>query len=163
MRKLSHDLIRIFSIQIIILVLAELVILGYFYRKSLLITYHKLGQRSALKAMRRAEMQHDRYNRHSDRFRRHRDALIRLGYFEERRFQPKFLTGKSPQNQAMIEEFRRIHPYSSYEIGWGKMLIIIDRPKRIPTWESLIRKYDVPLTDSNQPSDSRDPPKTDVP
>jgi hypothetical protein len=157
MRKLSHDLIRIFSIQIVIaLVLAGLVILGYLYRKPLLITYHRLGQQSALKAMRRTERRHDRFNRHSDRLSHHRDALIRLGYLEERRFQPKFLTGKSPQNQAMIEEFRRIYPYSSYEIGWGKMLTIIDRPERIPTWESLVRKYDVPPTDSNQPAPSKD-------
>jgi len=164
MRKLLHDLIRILSVEfIIILVLTGLVILGYLYRKPLFITYHRLGQRSALKAMRRSEMQHDRFNRHSDRFQRHRDALIRLGYLEERRFQPKFLTGKSPQNQAMIEEFRRIHPWSSYEIGWGKMLIIIDRPERMPTWESLIRKYDVPPTDSNQPDASKDLMKTDVP
>ena len=164
MRKLSHDLIRVFSIQIIIvLVLAGLVILGYLYRKPLLITYHRHGQRSALKAMRRTEMQHDRFNYHSDRLRHHKDALIHLGYLEERRFQPKFLTGKSPQNQAMIEEFHRIYPYSSYEIGWGKMLIITDRPERIPTWESLVRKYDVPPTDSNQPAHSKDPPKMDVP
>ena len=164
MRKLSHDLIRIFSIQIIIvLVLAGLVILGYLYRKPLLITYHRLGQRSALKAMRRTEMQHDRFNYHSDRLFRHTDALIRLGYLEKRRFQPKFLTSRSPQTQVMIEEFRRRHPDSSYSIGWGKMLTITDRPERMLTWESLLRKYDVPPTDSNQPSDSKNLPKTEVP
>jgi hypothetical protein len=162
MRKLSHDLIRIFSIQIIIvLVLAGLVVLGYLYRKPLLITYHRMGQRSALKAMRRTERQHGRFNRHSDRLRDHTKALIRLGYLEERRFQPKFLTSRSPQTQVMIEEFRRIYPRSSYEIGWGKMLTITDRPERMPTWESLIQKYDVPPTDSNQPAASKDLPEAD--
>jgi len=162
MRKLSHDLIRIFSIQIIIvLVLMGLVILGYLYRKPLLISYHRLGQKSALKGMRRTEMQHDRFNRHSDRLQHHTKALIRLGYLEERRFQPKFLTSSSPQTQVMIEEFRRVYPRSSYEIGWGKMLIITDRPERMPTWESLIRKYDVPPTDSNQPAASKDLPEAD--
>jgi len=54
MRKLLHDLIRILSIEfIIILVLAGLVISGYLCRKPLFITYHRLGQRSALRAMRR--------------------------------------------------------------------------------------------------------------
>jgi len=164
MRKLSHDLIRILSIEfIIILVLAGLLILGYLCRKSLFITYHRLGQRSALKAMRRAEMQHDRYNRHSDRFRHHMDALVRLGYLEERRFQPKFLTMRSPQTQAMIQEFRRRHPWSSYSVGWGKTLTITDRPERMPTWESLIREYDVPQTDSNQPDASKDLQKTKFP
>ncbi|MCK4816912.1 hypothetical protein KA005_14175, partial [bacterium] len=141
-------------------------ILGYRCRKPLFITYHRLGKRSALKAMRRAaipEMQRDSYRKHGDRLGHHQEALIRLGYLEERRFQPNFLTMRSPQTQAMIEEFRRRHPDSSYSIGWGKMLTITDRPERMLTWESLLRKYDVPPTDSNQPSDSKNLPKTEVP
>ncbi len=167
MRKLSHDLIRILSLEfIIILALVGLLILGYLCRKYLFITYHRLGQRSALKAMQRTaatEMQHDRFNRHSDRLRRHMDALIRLGYLEKRRFQPEYLTMRSPQTQAMIEEFRRRHPDSSYDVGWGKTLTITDRPERMPTWESLVREYDMPPTDSNQPAASKDIPKTEVP
>jgi hypothetical protein len=158
MRKVLHDLARVFLVEfIILLVLAGLAMLGYLYRKPLLTTYHRHGQRLALTATRHSITPESR-RRHSERFRRHMKALIRLGYLEERRFQQKFLTYRSPQHQAMIEEFRRIYPDSCYDIGWGKMLIITDRPERMPTWESLIRKYDVPLTDSNQPSDSRDPP-----
>jgi hypothetical protein len=84
------------------------------------------------------------------------NILIDHGYLEERKFQYKFLTYRAPQTQAMIEEFRRIYPRSCYDIGWGKMLIITDRPERMPTWESLFRKYDVPPTDSNQPAASKD-------
>jgi hypothetical protein len=164
MRKVLHDLARVFLVEfIILLVLVVLVILGYLYRKPLLISYHRLGQRSALKAMRRTETQHDRFYRHSDRLRRHTDALIRLGYLEEQSFQLKFLTSRSPQTQVMIEEFRRIYPRSSYSIGWGKMFTITDRPERMPTWDSLIRKYDVPPNDSNQPVSSKDPPEMDLP
>ena len=162
MRKILHDLVRVFLVELIILlVLAELVIFGYIYREHLFITYHRIGQRSALKAMRRTEMQHDRFNRHSDRLQHHTDALIRLGYLEKRSFQLKFLTSRSPQTQVMIDEFRRIYPRSSYSIGWGKMFTITDRPERMPTWVSLIRKYDVPPTDSNQPVPSKDPQKSD--
>ena len=161
MRKLSHDLIRVFSIQIIIvLVLAGLAILVYLYRKPLFITYHRLGQRMALTAMRHSTTPKSR-RRNSERFRHHMNILTRHGYLEERRFQYKFLTYRAPQTQAMIEEFRRIYPYSSYDIGWGEMLIITDRPERMPTWESLIRKYDVPPTDSNQPAPSKDLPEVD--
>jgi len=167
MRKLLHDLIRILSLEfIIILVLVGLVTLGYLCRKPLFITYHRLGQRSALRAMRRVakpEMQHESYSKHGDRLQRHTEALVRLGYLEERRFQPKFLTMRSPQTQAMIEEFRRRHPFSSYDVGWGKMLSITDRPERIPTWESLVREYDVPPTDSNQPAAFENQPKAEVP
>jgi transposase InsO family protein len=167
MRKILHDLARVFLVEfIILLVLAVLVIVGYLYRKPLLISYHRLGQQSAMKAMRRAampEMQRERYQHYSDRYQRHTDALIRLGYLEERRFQPKFLTPRSPQTQAMIEEFFRIHPRSSYDMGWGKTLTITDHPERMPTWESLLRKYDVPPSDPNQPSAPNDLMKTEVP
>ena len=160
MRKLSHDLIRILSLEfIIVLVLVGLLILGYLCRKPLFITYHRLGQRSALKAMQRR----DSDSKHGDRLQRHMEALIRLGYLEERKFQTEFLTMRSPQTQAMIEEFRRRHPYSSYNVGWGKMLSITDRPERMSTWESLVREYDVPPTDSNQPAASKDLSKTEVP
>jgi len=161
MRKLSHDLIRIFSIQIIIvLVLAGLAIPGFLYRKPLFITYHRLGQRLTLTAMQHSTTPESR-RRHSERFQHHMNTLIRHGYLEERRFQHKFLTYRSPQHQAMIEEFRRIYPYSPYDIGWGKMLIITDRPERMSTWESLIQKYDVPPTDSKQPAASKDLPEVD--
>jgi len=155
MKKLLHDLARILSAQLIILfILLGLAVLAYSYRKSLLITYHRLGHRSALKAMRHAatpNLQRDRYRKSVDRLARHEDALIRLGYLEQRRFQPKFLTGESRQVQAMLEEYRDRHPGCSYALGWGKGLIITDRPERMPTWESLIRKYDVPPTDPNRP------------
>ena len=159
MRKLSHDLIRILSLEfIIILALVGLLILGYLCRKPLFITYHRLGQRSALKAIQR-----DNYSKHGDRLQRHTEALVRLGYLEERRFQPEFLTMRSPQTQAMIEEFRRRHPFSSYDVGWGKTLTITDRPERMTTWESLIREYDVPPTDINQPATFENQPKAEVP
>lgn len=167
MRKLSHDLIRVLSVQfIIVLLLTGVAILGYLYRKPLLITYHKLGQQSALRAMRRAskpELHRNRFNRHADRLTSHQNALIRLGYLEERSFQAEFLTMGSPQMQEMIEEFRRRHPGSSYSVGWGKALRITDRPERMPTWESLIREYDVPPTDPNQSPASEDLPKAEVP
>jgi hypothetical protein len=167
MRKVLHDLARVFLVEfIILLVLAVLVTIGYLYRKPLLITYHRLGQRSALRAMHHAampQMQQERYRRHSERFQRHMEALIRLGYLEKREFQTKYLTSRTPQTQVMIEEFRRRHPRSSYNIGWGKTLIIIDRPERMRTWESLVRKYDVPPSDSNQPSVPNDLMKTEVP
>lgn len=166
MRKLLHDLIRILSLEfIIILTLAGLVTLGYLFRKPLSITYHRLGQRSALRAMRRAvrpEMRPEYYSKHGKRIQHHQEALIRLGYLEERRFQTKFLTSKSPRTEAMFEEFRRRHPGSSYSVGWSKTLSITDRPERMPAWESLVREYDVPPTDSNQPAAFENLPKAEV-
>jgi len=158
MKKLSHDLVRILSLQfIIIIVLLGLALLGYSCRKSLFITYHRLGRRSALRAMRRAattQSQLGSHSRHGNRLQRHQGALIRLGYLEERRFQPKFLTMESLQAQAMFDEFHRRHPGCSYSVGWGEALTITDRPERTPTWESLIREYDVPPIDPNQPAAS---------
>ncbi|UCF14013.1 MAG: hypothetical protein JSW59_11430, partial [Phycisphaerales bacterium] len=114
MRKLSHDLVRILSAQFIILfVLVGLVLLGYLCRKPLFITYHRLGQRSALKAMQNtatSKSQRDRYYKHVERLQHHKKALIQLGHLEERELQPKFLTSSSPQTETMLEDFRRRHP-----------------------------------------------------
>jgi hypothetical protein len=43
------------------------------------------------------------------------------------------------------------------------MFTITDRPERMPTWDSLIRKYDVPPNDSNQPVSSKDSQEMDLP
>lgn len=167
MRKLLHDLVGILSVQfIIVLVLAGLGSLGYLYRKPLFITYHRLGQRSALKAMRRtptSERQRKRISDHGDRVQHHTEALIRLAYLAERSFQTEFLAATSPQTQAMFEEFRRRHPGSSYSIGWSKALTITDRPERMSTWEPLIREYDVPPTDPNQPATLENLPQAEIP
>ena len=112
--------------------------------------------------MRRAatpEPQRDKYNKHVDRLTRHKNALIRLGYLEERKFQPEFLTMGSRQTEAMFKEFHRRHPGWSYSVGWGKALKITDRPERMPMWESLIEEYDVPPIDPNQPAALEDLPK----
>lgn len=167
MRKLLHDLVGILSVQfiivlVIVLVLGGLASLGYLCRKPLFITYHKLGQRSALKAMRRtptSERQRNSLQNLWDRFQHHQEALIRLGYLEKSSFQTEFLTARSPQT----EEFRRRYPGPSYSVGWGKTLTITDRPERMPIWESLIREYDVPPTDPNQPAALEGLPQAEAP
>jgi len=167
MRKLLHDLVGILSVQfIIVLVLVALGSLGYLYRKPLFITYHRLSWRSAVKAMRRtptSERQRKRISDHGDRAQHHKEALIRLGYLEKRSFQVEFLTATSPQTQAMFREFERRHPGAMSSGGWGKPFFIIDRPERMPTWESLIREYDVPPTDPNQPAALEGLPQAEVP
>jgi hypothetical protein len=170
MKKLLHDFIRILSAEFIVvlailLVLAGLVSLGYVYRKPLIITYHKVGLRSAQKAMQRSatpKLQRESFERHSGRVGRHMKALVRLGYLEERSFQTEFLTAGSPQIQAMTEDFSRRYPHASCSFSWGKEFTVTDRPERMPTWESLIRKYDVPPIDSDQPAASENLPKAEA-
>jgi hypothetical protein len=156
MKKTARDIVLILSIQLVIaLVLIGLVTLIYVYRKPLLITYHKYGQRSARKAMRRSwdpKGPLDKYKRQQQRFLHHRKALIDLGYLERRQFNTQYLKANSPQTEKMLEEFRQRHPSASYSVGGRPGLTITDRPARMPTWERLIRKYDVPPSDPCQPT-----------
>ena len=155
MKKLLADLVRALSLQfVIVLLLIGLFVLGYIFHKDVLIAYHKWGEKSSLKAMRRHSQptQAKEYKRYADRHSNHKKALIRLGYYEERTFNTKYLNVRSSQFEKMLAEFRQIYPGCSYSCGSGKDYIrITDLPERMPTWESMIEKYDVHPDDPNQP------------
>ena len=155
MKKLLADLVRALSLQfVIVLLLIGLFVLGYAFRKDILIAYHRWGEKSSLKAMmRHSKPRPDKkYERYSNRLSNHKKALIRLGYYEERTFNTKYLKLYSPRTEKMLAEFRQIYPGCSYGCGSGKDYIrITDLPERMPTWESLFEKYDVPPDDPNQP------------
>jgi hypothetical protein len=156
MKKTMRDIVLILSLQCgIVFLLAGLVTLTYVYRKPLLIKYHKHGKASALKKMRHAwdpKGPNEKYLRQQQKLQRHRKALIDLGYLEQRRFDTQYLKANSSQTEKMLEEFRRHYPRASYTIGGSQEFIVIDQPERMPTWESLIHKYDVPPTDPCQPT-----------
>ena len=52
-------------------------------------------------------------------------------------------------SDEMFAEYRRTFPNSSYELGMGIELTITDRPEKMPVWERLFEKYDVPAADHN--------------
>ena len=155
MKKLLADLVRALSLQLVILLLLiSLFVLGYIFRNDAQIAYHRWGERSTLGAMmRHSKPQPDqKYRRYADRHWKHRKALIRLGYYEDRSFNTKYLKAISPQFEKMLAEFRKIYPGCSYSCGSGKDCIrITDIPERMPTWETLFAKYDVPPGEPNQP------------
>ena len=147
MKRLRSDLLRVFSMQLaIVLVLICLVVVGYLCRERILITYHRWGVQSAHKGMRRAAKltSGDKFNRQSERLKKHRKALISLGYLERRVFHTEHLDMNSPQTQKIFAEFRERYPRASYSVSWGQGLTITDRPARMATWEALVRQYDVP-------------------
>ena len=155
MKKLLTDLVRVLSLQfVILLLLIGLFALGYVFRKDILITYHRWGEKSSLKAMRQHSQPtpDEKFNRYSRKLQKHQKALIELGYYEERIFNVKYLKARSPQIEKLFAEFREIYPGCSYTCGWGKNLTITDIPERMPTWESLFEKYDVPSDEPNQPN-----------
>ena len=154
MKKLLSDLVRVLSLQfVIVLLLIGLFAFGYIFRKDILITYHRWGVRSSLNAMRRrAQSAPDKgYGRYDQRFNDHQKALIDLGYLEERTFNTKYLKLNSPQTEKIFAEFRKIYPGCSYQIGGRQGLTITCRLETMPTWESLVEKYDVPPDEPNQP------------
>jgi hypothetical protein len=138
-----------------LLLVIGLFALGYVFRKDILITYHRWGEKSSLKAMRQHSQPtpDEKFNRYSQKLQKHQKALIELGYYEERTFNTKYLRLNSPRTEKMLAEFREIYPGCSYSCGSGKDYIrITDIPERMPTWESLFAKYDVPSDEPNQPA-----------
>jgi len=155
MKKLLADLVRALSLQlVVVLLLISLFVLGYIFRNDALIAYHRWGEKSSLRAMmRHSRTQSDKkYRRYSNRLSRHEKALIRLGYYEQRSFNTKYLKARSPQFENMLAEFRKIYPGYSYGVGGGRGLQITCRPETMPTWEALVEKYDVPPDEPDQPA-----------
>ena len=154
MKKLLPDLVRVLSIQlVVVLLIIGLFALGYIFRKDILISYHRWGMQSSLKAMSRpAQSNPDKRSRYGDKFQRHEKALINLGYLEERDFNTKYLKINSPQIETMLAELRKIHPRSSYSVGGGQGITITCRSEMMPTFVSLVDKYDVRPDEPNQPA-----------
>ncbi len=155
MKKLLADLVRALLLQfVIVLLLISLFVLGYIFRNDALIAYHRWGEKSTLKAMgRHYKPQPDKkYRQYADRHIKHRKALVRLGYYEERIFKVKYLKAGSPQIEKLFVEFRELYPGCSFTCSVGKDLTITDIPERMPTWESLFTKYDIPPDEPNQPA-----------
>lgn len=136
------------AVTIFLVVLIGLAVVAVISHRPLRITYHRLAREKAFEGMRRSAGSGD-FNRHTDRMSRHTDALIRLGYLERRTFDLNYLTVPSPRAEQLFDEYRRMYPASSYSVGIGSSPSILDRPVRMPVWEELFRKYDVPAADSN--------------
>ncbi len=157
MKKLLKDFSRVLLTQLaVLLLIIGIFALGYYFRKDIQISYHKWGQDSALKSMREfgspsTERDFRRIEKYSEKRQKHKDALIELGYLEERVFETKYLGAFSSEMRKAAEEFNARHR-TSYSIGdRGEHKISITcRKEFMPTMEELIVKYDVPPEDPNK-------------
>ena len=158
MKKLFSDLVRVLSWQFVVLLLIiGLSVIGFSFRKDILISYHKWGQESAFKSMRKfgspsTESDFRRIEKYSERRQKHEEALIEIGYLSERIFETKYLGAFSPEFKKVLTEFNDRHPHCSYSAGdRGNLKISITcRKDFMHTMEELIKKYDVPPDDPNQ-------------
>ena len=82
MKKLLKDLAKVLSMQFVVLLLIiGLFALGYYFRKDILISYHKWGQESARKSMRKygritTREESDLYEKYVGKLQKHQNALI---------------------------------------------------------------------------------------
>ena len=161
MKKLLARPVRKLSIKfVIVLLIVTIFAFGYIFRTNILIAYHRFGEKSSEKAITElqtstiTELQTSNQGELLQQYRHmreeHRKALLELGFYEERTFKLKYLT--FPEIRTMIEEYIKIHSRGIFRC-WseGKSITINDRPKFMPTWESLIKKYDVPPEEPNRP------------
>ncbi len=147
MKKLLSEVFRVLRIHFVVLLLIiGIFALGYYFRRDIQISYHKFGMESVSNVIKKQNT----WTKYNERFEKHEKALIDLGYFTKQTFNIKFLTTNNPQRMKMIEEFMSRYPGSSYCIGVSDVLTITDRPERMPIWEELIEKYDVPFVDPNK-------------
>ena len=159
MEKLFKDLVNVLLKQFVVLLLIIVfVVIGYHYRKDIQIAYHKWGQESALKSMRKygspsSEDDFIRYEKYSQKLQSHQNALIEIGYLAKRTFNTKYLEAYSAEMQKATNEFVKIHPNSSLSFSGivkGELKINITcRTDFMPAMEELIEKYDVPPVEPN--------------
>lgn len=71
----------------------------------------------------------------------HRERLVDYGYLARREFA---LVVKPPENYRVWKQLMKEFPDSIHTTMTETIIIVIDRPDRIPAWEAAIRKYDVP-------------------
>ena len=99
------------------------------------------------------------------RFNRDAYELIRIGYFVEEVIPLEHIRQNSPRAQALWDELNTIaNPATHLSEGcWSPELghdperfTIWDTPKNIPKWEAIIKKYDVPETESGQQTPAGD-------
>ena len=123
MTKLFKDLANVLLRQFIVLLLIIVfVFIGYHYRKNLQIAYHKWGHESALKSIRKygspsSEEDFNRYEKYSQKIQKHKNALIEIGYLEERIFETKYLAINYPQRKKVLDEFIKGSRDCSYSIS----------------------------------------------
>ena len=130
-------------------VLFDVIVLALVFNKTLRISFHRLARNAALEDMHRSASSHQDFEKYTQNMKFHEDALIRLGYFERRKFDLKYIKVPSPQAERIFSEYRTIYPRASYAVGTGTTPSILDEPAKMPVWEALFRKYDVPPSDSN--------------
>ena len=151
----KHSVLRVFLIEgAIVLVLIGLAALGYTFRTSIRIAYHRNREKAAIVSMQKtwkANGGDDAYRRHQEKLVHHKEALLNLGYRQKHVYQTQYLKQGSPQEKRLFEEFQTKYPRESYAVGWGSDLEIEDVPERMPVWDQLIEKYDIPSADPCQP------------
>ena len=156
MKKLLTDLVRVLSMQFVVLLLIiGLFAIGYCFRKDILIAYHKWGEQAAynsykkLNAKKFSGREAQRYMNNASK---HQNALVELGYFEEQTFDTNFLKLSSPQIREFVDELVKNKVRCSYYPNDDGTLhvTLTCQPDIMPMNMELFKKYDVPPDDPNQ-------------
>jgi hypothetical protein len=151
----KHNVLRVFLIEATILVvIVGIAALGYIFRTPFKIAYHRNRENAASAGIRRSRASEGSPD-YGKRLQHHREALLALGYRQEHIFRPRYLRDNTPEAEQLRQEFRRKCPSASFysiSVGWETGLWIEDIPERIPVWEELINKYDIPSADPCQPA-----------
>ena len=146
------NVLRVFLIEgVILLLIIGAATLVYTFRIPIQIAYHKNREKAALAGLGRSSGSEDAPD-YGKRLQHHMEALVNLGYRQRHAYQTKHLQQGSVQEKQLFEDFRKKYPRSSYSVGWRPTgLEIEDLTERMPVWDELVKKHDVPIEDPCQP------------
>lgn len=144
LRKKTKKTITFIAIVSLLLLIAS----SIFWKRIVLIKYHKLLMMYSWDKIFTVSAYDDSQDDYSVAYEKHRDALVRLGYFERREFPFAHITCPSLQSRRLWEELEKMfpnHPHVSmrgYEPETPDMITVWDRPQRLSEWESIIAAHD---------------------
>jgi hypothetical protein len=146
LRKKTKKTVTLIAIVSLIL----LIVSSTFWKRTVLIKYHKLLMMYSWEKIFTVSAYDDSQDDYTVAYEKHRDALVRLGYFERREFPFIHITCPSLQSRRLWEELGKIfsdYPHVSmqgYEPETPDMIVVWDRPQGLSEWETIIAAHDAP-------------------
>jgi hypothetical protein len=141
LRKKTNNTITFIALVSLLLLIAS----SIFWKRIVLIKYHKLLMMSSYNKIVKVNAYQAEY---SVAYEKHRDALVRLGYFKRRKFPITHITSPSLQSRRLMEELYKMFPNYPHQEMRGVepetpfVITVWDQTQRLSEWESIIAAHD---------------------
>ncbi|HDY65469.1 MAG TPA: hypothetical protein ENH84_04460 [Phycisphaerae bacterium] len=138
---------RWIGITLVAGVICAMITLALFHN-DIAIAYHHRAMMRAWAKIRKVGPNNSDQSQWIESYERHRDALVQYGYLARREFP---LVVKPPETRRVWKQVTAEFPdyihVAMQTTQWGgtvNKIIVYDQPDRMPAWEAVIHRYDVP-------------------